>query len=93
MKPTIYAAALVISYFMGYTENVSAAEPGWSPVIIARGEYKEQIKSLPMEQRPYRPLHFYGNTVRRMHYRGTPMIAIRDIVNPIAVGGNRVLGQ
>jgi hypothetical protein len=37
----------------------------WSPVVIARGEYRSQIKALPIEHRPNRPLHFYGNYVRR----------------------------
>ncbi|QDT06974.1 hypothetical protein K227x_53980 [Rubripirellula lacrimiformis] len=51
----------------------AAAEPGWSPVIIATGEYRQQIESMPIEMRPYRPLHVYGNTVRRNYYRGNPM--------------------
>lgn len=51
----------------------AGVEPGWSPVVIARGEFREQVRSLPIEQRPYRPLHFYGNTVRRLRYRGTPL--------------------
>jgi hypothetical protein len=59
--------------------TVVAAEPGWSPIVIPTGEYREQIKSLPIEQRPYRPLHFYGNTVRRSHYRGNPVVMPRDI--------------
>lgn len=50
-----------------------AAEPGWSPNIIARGEERQQIRATPIEQRPYRPLHVYGNTVRRIHYRGTAL--------------------
>jgi hypothetical protein len=70
-----------------------ASEPGWSPVIIARGEYREQVKSLPMELRPYRPLHFYGNTARRIHYRGTPLPAPRDILAPISVTGSRLIGR
>jgi hypothetical protein len=49
---------------------VHAQQPGWSPVIIPTGAYRDQIKSMPIEQRPYRPLHFYGNAVRRNYYRG-----------------------
>ena len=45
-----------------------AAEPGWSPVVIATGEYRQQLQATPIELRPYRPFHFYGNTVRRRHY-------------------------
>lgn len=61
------------------TQFVTGAEPGWSPVVIARGEYREQIKSQPIEQRPYRPFHFYGNTVRRQHHRGNPLPMPRDL--------------
>ncbi len=68
--------ALVLSFIgaaNGGAANAGAAEPGWSPVIVARGEYRDQIQSTPIEKRPYRPLHVYGNTVRRQHYRGTPL--------------------
>ena len=47
----------------------NAADPGWSPVIIASGEYRQRLQSTPIEMRPYRPFHFYGNTVRRRHHR------------------------
>ena len=43
----------------------SAQEPGWSNVVIARGEMRQQIEATPIVNRPYRPLHFYGNAVRR----------------------------
>ena len=59
-----------------------AAEPGWSPVIIATGAYGEKIRSMPLEKRPYRPFHIYGNTVRRMHHRGTPLPLPRSIPAP-----------
>ena len=53
--------------------NCSAKEPGWDLRVVTFGESREQIKSTPILERSYRPLHFYGNTVRRMHYRGTPL--------------------
>ena len=31
---------------------------------------RAEIKSLPIEQRPNRPGHFYGNTVRRRLHSG-----------------------
>jgi hypothetical protein len=37
--------------------------------VIAFGETRETIKSTPITQRPYRPLHVYGNSVRRRHQR------------------------
>jgi hypothetical protein len=48
---------------------VEAAQTGFDPRIIALGEARDEIKSKPIEQRPYRPLHVYGNTVRRRHTR------------------------
>jgi hypothetical protein len=69
--------------------SAMAAEPGWSPVIIATGEYRRQIEETPIEQRPYRPLHIYGNTVRRMHYRGTPLPLPREAVSPRVLVGFR----
>jgi hypothetical protein len=64
---------LTVAAVLAGVSPSAASEPGWLPVIIARGEQREQIQSLPIEDRPYRPLHFYGNTVRRMHHRGTPL--------------------
>lgn len=66
------AAALTI-LLAGFTSPTRAAGPVaplWSPTIIATGQQREQIRALPIEQRPNRPLHFYGNSVRRMHQRG-----------------------
>lgn len=62
------------------TSPTVTAEPGWFPAIFVFGVTRERIESTPIEQRPYRPLHFYGNTVRRMHYRGTPMPKAREVV-------------
>ncbi len=41
--------------------------PSYYPYTIARPQDREWIRSLPMEQRPDRPLHFYGNMVRRTY--------------------------
>lgn len=67
------ALALIAGFAAFLDSSADADEPGWSPVIIATGEYRQRIESTPIEQRPYRPLHFYGNTVRRNYYRGTPI--------------------
>jgi len=53
------------------SENqTGSGEPGWLGVVVARGELKQQIEATPIEDRPNRPFHFYGNTVRRRYYRG-----------------------
>jgi len=47
--------------------------PGWLGVVVARGELKQQIDSTPIVERPNRPLHFYGNAVRRKYYRAASL--------------------
>ncbi len=51
--------------------SAEAAGTGFDPRVIAFGETREAIKSTPITQRPNRPLHVYGNTVRRRHQRAT----------------------
>ncbi len=56
----------------------AGSEPGWAPQVVLRGEERERLQATPILERPYRPLHFYGNTVRRLHYRGTPLPTVRE---------------
>jgi hypothetical protein len=49
---------------------VDAATSRIDPRIIVTGEAREQIQNTPILERPNRPLHVYGNTVRRRHHRG-----------------------
>ena len=56
-----------------FVTAISAQEPGWSGQVIARGEQRQEIRSTPIVHRPYRPLHFYGNAVRRSYYRGSAL--------------------
>lgn len=60
--------------------NTSAQEPNWYPFVIARGADRMVIQSTPMEERPYRPMHFYGNAIRRSYFRGNPAPLPRDFV-------------
>jgi len=53
--------------------------------IIATGAERAAIESTPIEYRPYRPLHFYGNTVRRQYYRGSALPAPREISGGVGV--------
>ena len=66
-----------------------AQEPQWSGRVIATGAEREQIEAIPIELRPNRPLHFYGNTVRRQYYRGTVLPAPRDF----AGGASAIFGR
>lgn len=66
---TLLLAAAVAAAFAPLP--VEARNTGFDPRVVAFGEAREEIKSTPITQRPYRPLHVYGNTVRRRHERGT----------------------
>jgi hypothetical protein len=66
-------------------ENVWGAEPGWSLRVIATGSFRDKIRSTPIEKRPYRPLHVYGNSVRRRHYRGTMLPVPRTVSDRLPV--------
>lgn len=70
--------------------HVSAQEPGWWGVVVAPESVRPQIQSTPIIRRPYRPFHFYGNTIRRQYYRGTIVPAPRDFVRG---GGALLRGQ
>jgi len=50
---------------------VDAASTGFDPRIVTFGESRQQIQNTPIQERPYRPLHVYGNTVRRRQSRGS----------------------
>ncbi|MCC9601974.1 hypothetical protein LOC67_15540 [Stieleria sp. JC731] len=69
-----YATLLILSLIL--SASLSAKSPtGWSAVVLPAGEYRDEIKSMPIETRPGRLLHVYGNTVRLLHYSDAPMRA------------------
>ena len=72
-------AMLAISNQVASPVSAQISEPGWYPYTFARGVDRDIIRETPMHLRPYRPLHFYGNTVRRSYYRGNPLPRFRDI--------------
>ena len=66
---------LLVAFFLvlmaGVASESQASPPtGWDRTIILRGQERAVVKATPIEKRPNRPLHVYGNTVRRMEYRG-----------------------
>jgi hypothetical protein len=68
MKPRDVILSLMVG-MLWLSIPSAAQEPGWSPVVVARGDMRRQIQATPILERPYRPMHFYGNAVRRAHYR------------------------
>jgi hypothetical protein len=77
MLRLLSAAFLLIAVVVVAAPSTAQAagngEPGWLGVVVARGELKQEIESTPILDRPNRPFHFYGNTVRRKYYRGSPV--------------------
>jgi hypothetical protein len=72
--------ASALMYLLVLISPAYALEPGWSSVVASRGTRHKQLQSTPILCRPYRPFHVYGNTVRRIHYRGSPLPQRRDFV-------------
>ncbi|MFM1996779.1 MAG: hypothetical protein RLZZ111_1166 [Planctomycetota bacterium] len=56
---------------IGLTAAVPCSASGFDPRIVTFGSERDQIKSMPIEKRPNRPLHVYGNSVRRRNARVT----------------------
>ncbi|MEL6898112.1 MAG: hypothetical protein AAFP90_18595, partial [Planctomycetota bacterium] len=67
----LIAGALLATVLMS-TATAEAGRPGFMPFVVAPYHMRAEIKSTPIHKRPNRPLHFYGNTVRRQYYRGNP---------------------
>lgn len=65
---------------IGHVRSAAGQEPGWSRYVIAPPEMRSVLEATPIENRPYRPLHFWGNTVRRTYYHGSPLPQPRNLV-------------
>jgi len=48
-------------------QQCNCVTPSYYPYTIARPQDRTWIRNLPMEKRPDRPLHFYGNRMRRSY--------------------------
>jgi len=71
LRNRLFAAAFTLSIaaFASTSSALEPASPRLSPGVIATPQERAQLRSIPIEQRPNRPLHFYGNTVRWLHHR------------------------
>ena len=64
----ILAAAVVSALWIG--PNVTASSRLQAPTQVASAN-RQTIHAMPILERPSRPGHFYGNTVRRRSSRQT----------------------
>ena len=63
----MFRVVLVTAVAAATAATVTGAE--FDPRVITFGSERDQIKSIPIEKRPNRPLHVYGNSVRRRQAR------------------------
>lgn len=59
------SAFLVLATFVETTPAALAGSQRFDPRIVVVGKERERLKKMPIEKRPDRPLHIYGNAVRR----------------------------
>jgi len=78
LRHQLLVCSIVISLCC-FAIPTAAQEPGWWGVVIADDATKARIEQVDILQRPYRLFHFYGNTVRRMYYRGNLRPTLRDV--------------
>jgi hypothetical protein len=69
MRTFVFVAVTAAAFLPASPADASGS--GFDPRIIAFGDTRQQIQNTPLLERPYRPLHVYGNTARRRHSRGT----------------------
>ena len=82
--------AIALTFAVGFPSHTTAED--WSPVVIARGTYRSKLQSMPIEKRPYRPLHVYGNVVRLNRERTStvqPIGSVIVIARPLRILGIR----
>lgn len=60
-------------------QDARGQEPGWTSGVIKVGNDRTQSRNTHILHRPYRPLHFYGNTVRRMHYKNRMLPSLQEL--------------
>ncbi len=87
-KPAILVATVWIA--LASAPSLPSAPPtGWSPVVVPTGEYRAKIQAMPIEQRPGRLLHVYGNTIRYRRQQVAGTVTGRP-VRRIVLGTDRI---
>ncbi len=66
---TMRFALLVTLALVAVLAPAAAPRAGAPPVLVAQNLSRTQIRSMPIEARPNRPIHIYGNAVRRRYHR------------------------
>ena len=69
---TIFSVTLFASLLFSNDANAQLlpqfnGSTGYYPFVIALPRDRQRLRSMPIGQRPARPLHFYGNIVRQSY--------------------------
>ena len=70
---------LLALLFFTFVSTSSARNRRWENYVVAKGSRRAQIKATNILYRPNRPLHFYGNTTRRLHYENRLFPSLREV--------------
>lgn len=88
MKRKLMIFVLVFGAWFGCWLAFPQETSGQGPVI-ATGELRRQIAATPIVERTNRPLHVYGNTVRRRYHRSFHASPGRQVVQASRAGTRR----
>ena len=80
MKKHLFVSIFVSLFLLAFAAH--GGEPGWERGAIRLGADRQKIRNTHILHRPYRPLHVYGNTVRRLHYHGQLLPSRRNVSRP-----------
>lgn len=69
VRRPLVAVALAATLSASLLDASPAEANGFDPRIVTFGDARDEIKNKPMTERPNRPLHIYGNSVRRRAQR------------------------
>ncbi len=94
-RASTVALIAVVVPVLATSLSASPRQPGWSNKIIVTGHERDVVKSTPIEMRPYRPLHVYGNTVRRRYYHSglfmqRPQMPVQRFGTPSVFGTSSI---
>lgn len=89
LSSCFFLLALAGSADWSLTPTSAFAQECWTGRVIKRGRDKQISDATPILQRPNRTGHFYGNTVRRIYYRGEVLPRPRDYYNSARAFVNR----
>jgi len=66
---TVLASLIVATVLCGASCALGAGETARPPVAAPySGTARQEIRQMPLLERPNRPGHFIGNNIRRMYY-------------------------